>query len=265
MRAGLTTHTPWEQLAERFAAHVRAQTREWISPEERHFDHTLSFAIGRLTEGQGIGQFLLDRLAVRPLRCLDVGAGGGGVALGLSNYCEIDVHTVDLFLNRDLRELHRDMGLPMKISVGSGEQLPFADASFDAVLCLETIEHVRVPVDLGSEIMRVLKPGGLCMITTPPRLRYLFKPDPHFGVRGLLLLPDRLQPWLAKRVAAVTVYDVEHIFWTVDEITRAFPDVDDRQVYWNLPRPFRSKFMNDLWWRYRFWLWDRIVLRRLKT
>ncbi|MBD5656958.1 MAG: class I SAM-dependent methyltransferase [Candidatus Eremiobacteraeota bacterium] len=41
-----------------------------------------------------------------------------------------------------------------------GERLPFADASFDAVLSLNVIEHVRDPFQAAREITRVLKPGG---------------------------------------------------------------------------------------------------------
>ena len=46
------------------------------------------------------------------------------------------------------------------------------------------IEHVADVPSLGAEIMRVLRPGGYCMITTPARLRHLTAPDPQPPGRG---------------------------------------------------------------------------------
>ncbi|HEX4134468.1 MAG TPA: glycosyltransferase [Bryobacteraceae bacterium] len=45
---------------------------------------------------------------------------------------------------------------------------PYADASFDTVLCCELIEHLfSDPMHMMSEINRILKPGGHVLITTP--------------------------------------------------------------------------------------------------
>lgn len=50
------------------------------------------------------------------------------------------------------------------------DRLPFADSSFDLIVCLETIEHV-LPEDIDyllSEFRRILKPnGGKLLLTTP--------------------------------------------------------------------------------------------------
>ena len=48
------------------------------------------------------------------------------------------------------------------------EALPYADASFDFVLCCEVLEHMaRDPMFMASEINRVLKWNGLLLLTTP--------------------------------------------------------------------------------------------------
>jgi hypothetical protein len=42
--------------------------------------------------------------------------------------------------------------------------LPFADASFDAVICSLSVEYLTRPLDVFREIARVLEPGGLCVM-----------------------------------------------------------------------------------------------------
>ena len=56
--------------------------------------------------------------------------------------------------------------------------LPFADGSFDLVVCTETLEHVRDLQLLLSEIRRVLEPGGRLAVTTPAHRRLMATPDP---------------------------------------------------------------------------------------
>jgi SAM-dependent methyltransferase len=143
---------------------------------------------------------------------------------------------------------------------GSGHDVPFKADSFDVVLCLEVLEHIPHPERLGLEIMRVLKPGGLCMLMTPARVKWLFRPDPHFGIRGLLLLPDKVQQFVVRDLLRRTrEYDVEHTFWTLRGIKKLFPDAASVAPLFNASFPFtdRSRLYNRLWWNL---LWDRIVV-----
>ncbi len=50
---------------------------------------------------------------------------------------------------------------------GVGEALPFNDDSFDAVLSLAVLEHVKDPWRCAQEIIRVLKPGGDLICCAP--------------------------------------------------------------------------------------------------
>lgn len=50
--------------------------------------------------------------------------------------------------------------------VADAVALPFADASFDAVLACHMLYHVPEPGRALDEIMRVLKPGGMAAVTT---------------------------------------------------------------------------------------------------
>lgn len=47
------------------------------------------------------------------------------------------------------------------------ERLPFAPSSFEAVVCLEVLEHVENPFQLLREFARVLVPGGTLLLSTP--------------------------------------------------------------------------------------------------
>ena len=52
---------------------------------------------------------------------------------------------------------------------GAGEQLPFADATFDAVVCMEVLEHVDDPGAVVAESARVLRHGGIFIYSGPNR------------------------------------------------------------------------------------------------
>lgn len=53
------------------------------------------------------------------------------------------------------------------VELEPGALLPLDDATYDLVLCAETIEHVQDVQRLLSEARRVLRPGGVLAITTP--------------------------------------------------------------------------------------------------
>lgn len=53
------------------------------------------------------------------------------------------------------------------VNLDSGERLPFPDATFDIVTCLETLEHVHDTDHLVREIRRVLKDDGYAVLSVP--------------------------------------------------------------------------------------------------
>jgi SAM-dependent methyltransferase len=69
--------------------------------------------------------------------------------------------------------------------------LPLADASFDAALCTEVLEHVATPLAAVDELCRVLRPGGRILVTVPFVAQLHEEPHDHYrftsyGLRGLL-------------------------------------------------------------------------------
>nr|WP_274518156.1 class I SAM-dependent methyltransferase [Candidatus Symbiobacter mobilis] len=57
--------------------------------------------------------------------------------------------------------------------------MPESDASFDAILCSEVLEHVPEPTHALDEFARLLKPGG-CLILTAPFASNVHMAPYHF-------------------------------------------------------------------------------------
>ena len=50
---------------------------------------------------------------------------------------------------------------------GDGTRLPFADDTFDRIICSEVMEHIPDDRAAARELARVLKPGGTIAVTVP--------------------------------------------------------------------------------------------------
>ncbi len=61
--------------------------------------------------------------------------------------------------------------------VGDALKPPFQDASFDTVVSTQMLEHVEKPWVVVHEMGRILKPGGICIVTAPFLVPY--HADPH--------------------------------------------------------------------------------------
>jgi len=101
---------------------------------------------------------------------LDTGCGEGRL-LGL--LAERGASVVGVDLSADA-VAGAEQKLPSRagLLVGSVLALPFPDGVFDVVCSSEVIEHVTDPMLYLSELRRVLKPGGLCTISTPNGLMF---------------------------------------------------------------------------------------------
>jgi len=106
---------------------------------------------------------LLRRHVFPGAHCLDVGCGDGRVGRLVTDhggtYVGVDIseRAVAATRERGFEAWH----------VEGSDTLPFSDQSFDVVLCLEVIEHILFPDRTVREILRVLRPGGVLIATTP--------------------------------------------------------------------------------------------------
>jgi SAM-dependent methyltransferase len=108
-------------------------------------------------------------------KVLDLGCGEGRHAI--TAYLSAQVQVVGLDLSAtDLgtaRSRYREFVDPDDSSRSvdfvraSGLELPFADASFDKVICAEVLEHIPDYQGVLDEIRRVLKPGGQFAVSVP--------------------------------------------------------------------------------------------------
>jgi SAM-dependent methyltransferase len=93
---------------------------------------------------------------------LDLGCGRGGVV-------ELFWRDVRLAagIDPDVPSLagHRAPGMPILRAVG--ERLPFASDSFDLVVSVWVLEHLKEPLSVFAEVRRVLRPGGHFVFLTP--------------------------------------------------------------------------------------------------
>ena len=267
----LPIHMPWAELRERFVAPVRDAFAKWISADQGHFHDQLKFAVGRLDEGASLVRlFSIMGALDRPADVLDIGSGNGGIAFAFANCRTNRVRTLDVVANPQLIECDRALKLPIEPVVGDGSRLPFADGSFDIVLLFDVFEHLALPSDVGREVMRVLRPGGVCLVTTPARFTRLFKPDPHYGIRGLLLFPNEVQRFIVNRVFRRRVrrtdgqmqdaYDVEHTYWSAAGIARHFPGPKVVDVIYNREfKPAQNAF-ETLRFKLRFFQFEHLLI-----
>ena len=95
-------------------------------------------------------------------RVLDVACGTGNLAIPLARQGAV-VTGVDIATNLlvQARERAAAENLIVTFDEGDAEQLPYADASFDAVVSMFGAMFAPRPELVSSELARVLKPGGL--------------------------------------------------------------------------------------------------------
>ncbi len=118
----------------------------------------------------------------RGARVLDAGAGECPHAHSFKGmrYVAVDLACGDVLW--DYKKLS---------AIADLSSLPFPQASFDAVLNIVTLEHVREPLAVVSEFARVLRPGGSLLMVVPQEWEVHQAPNDYFrytryGIRYLL-------------------------------------------------------------------------------
>ena len=190
--------------------------------------HSSGFAVnaGRRNKAMKIIEILRENTErQKHLSLLDIGTGNGEIAKYLSEY--FNVVSVDVVDQRVVQD-------GFKFVQVDGEELPFADKSFDVVVSNHVIEHVA-KADLHlSEIRRVLKDEGIVYLATPNRL---WPWEAHNKIYLLHYLPAATFNHLLKRMGRYREDVFLLTWWTLNEKmkkTFSVKIVSDRISKWPL-------------------------------
>jgi SAM-dependent methyltransferase len=105
----------------------------------------------------------LDRLPLPArARVLDAGCGSGRTLQELTGYGEVS----GIELDTDAAAVAASKGYG-EVQVGRLEELPWEDATFDLITCLDVIEHTPDDRATLTELRRVARPGGWLLVTVP--------------------------------------------------------------------------------------------------
>ena len=120
------------------------------------------------------------------MRLLDVGCGTGYQLRDLRKR-GFDVAGIDG--SEDMLRHAREINPGIDLRCGDVDSLPWEDASFELVVCVEVHRYLPDPLPCLSEIRRVLRPDGIALITAAP----LFSLDGYAVINRVALhLPDAL-------------------------------------------------------------------------
>jgi SAM-dependent methyltransferase len=164
LRAAPQLRPALEKLVWRVVYEAASLGREGQAP--------LNYGYAPLTDGadavaseDGYGLQLYAKVAgavdLRGLDVLEVGCGrGGGTAYVFERSGPRSMTGLDLAASA-IRRAQKRYGRPgLRYVAGDAERLPFADASFDAVLNVESSHCYPNPLRFLEEVHRVLRPGG---------------------------------------------------------------------------------------------------------
>ena len=109
-------------------------------------------------------------------RLLDVGCAGGTLTEKVAKRARPErVVGVDISVKSVAYSLTKRP--QFDVTVGDAEELPFQDATFEAIFCSEVMEHLTSPDKMLSEVRRCLTPTGYAVVMVPaetPLFKFLW-------------------------------------------------------------------------------------------
>lgn len=177
-----------------------------------HWDSMETHSLWRFNAFQAACYTLALRQAgdIHGKTVIDLGAGDGALSSLMARrgakVVVVDNQEAGLAIARKMFEAR---GLPGEFVQGDAGHTPLPNESADVVMCSEIIEHLDHPEEMLQEAHRLLKPGGILVITTPHRLGEIFMSQFHVHEYE----PTELKSLVEKTFDQVSVLESHHIFW----------------------------------------------------
>ncbi len=189
---------------------------------------------GQLIEAEHVVRYALAAQLVRGRQVLDAGCGVGWgtgllVAAGASSATGLD-------LDADAVANARGRVPGAHFVQGDLAQLPWDAGSFDLVVCFETLEHVADQEQALDELVRVLAPDGLLLVSSPnPRVYPAGNP---FHLHEFT--PEELREAVGKRLPNVAQWNQHNQIASILVQEGSLPPGETREVLARTIRPLES-------------------------
>lgn len=137
------------------------------------FDYFASKFTETEKEEKRVNQYILSKIPPSARLIADVGCGNGWLANSLLNM-DRTVFSIDISFKNVQKVIEKFPSENHFGIVADAYYLPFKDSIFDCVVASEVIEHLNDPVNFVNELIRIVKPKGKIILTTPykEKIRY---------------------------------------------------------------------------------------------
>lgn len=221
---------------------------EHYTRDAEAFDYFQESAEITENERHRLNQLIVSKLDVNGAKVLDVGCGNGWLSKSIQS-SNNHVVSLDISLINVKKVLAQTPHANHSGLVADVFNLPIPDNNFDAIVASEIIEHIYDPKKFIDSLLKVLKPNGKLIITTP----YNEKIPLHLCIHCNKPTPENahLHSFNEHNVPALIRKDVQQ--WRL--IRSSNKHLIKLRVYWLLRGlPFRA-------WRFM----DRLAVGLLKA
>lgn len=160
---------------------------------------------------------------------LDVACGAGGPGLYVARVSGCDLTGVDREPSGlvNARRIAKETGLAGRarfVQADASEPLPFSEGSFDAILCLDALNHLPGRAGVFADWWRLLVPGGRLLVTDPVTVTGLVSSD-ELAARSSIGYFDFAPPGEDERLLAAAGFELK----AVDDLTETVAGVARRR------------------------------------